>query len=214
MVRVWALFLLALFATTSPAAAAVTITFYSHDFRMFGAGMLTNFPHGFIALSGTPDDGTPAINGDFGFSATDFFVNALWEPVEGGLDPSPLPASYIAAADRHFSFPLTDAQYHAVVVVVEKWKSWPQPSYDLDKHNCVTFVKELAIAAGLSVSDSPGFIRKPKEFLDDMATRNAGFLAPYGNVLQVSAPGAGMDALRDRAQQLESQAKAVKERGN
>jgi hypothetical protein len=73
-------------------------------------------------------------------------------------------------------------------------------------------VKELAIAAGLNVSESPRFIRKPKEFLADMATRNAAFLAPYGNVIQVSAPGAGMDALRERTRQLESQVKAVKER--
>jgi hypothetical protein len=212
MVRVWALFLLALFATAAPAQAAVTISFYSHDFRMFGAGFVANFPHGFVILSGTPDDGTPTVNGDFGFSAIDFFINALWEPVEGGLDPSPLPASYIAGADKHFSFPLTDTQYHAVVEVVEKWRNYPQPSYDIDKHNCVTFVKELATAAGLSVSESKSFIRKPKEFLADVATRNAGFLAPYGNVVQVSAPGGGMDALRDRTRQLESQVKAVKER--
>ena len=127
MLRVWALCLVALL-TSAPAEAAVTITFYSHDFRMFGAGMLANFPHGFVALSGTPDDGTPAVTSTFGFSATDFFINALWEPVEGSLDPSPLPASYMASADRHFSFPLTDAQYHAVTAVVDKWKNWPQPS--------------------------------------------------------------------------------------
>jgi hypothetical protein len=211
MLRVWALCLVALL-TAAPAQAAVTITFYSHDFRMFGAGLLANFPHGFVALSGAPDDGTPAVNSTYGFSATDFFINALWEPVEGSLDPSPLPASYMTSADRHFSFALTDAQYHAVVAVVDKWKSWPQPSYDIDKHNCVTFVKELAIAAGLSVSDSPKFIRKPKEFLDDMTSRNAAFLGEHGNVIAVSAPGGGMDALRSRTQELEGQARAVKDR--
>jgi len=212
MLRVWVFCLVALL-TSAPAEAAVTITFYSHDFRMFGAGLMMNFPHGFIALSGTPDDGsTPAVTSTFGFSATDFFINALWEPVEGSLDPSPLPASYMASADRHFSFALTDAQYHAVVAVVDRWKSWPQPSYDIDKHNCVTFVKELAIAAGLSVSDSPKFIRKPKEFLDDVASRNGAFLGEHGNVIAVSAPDGGMDALRDRTKQLESQVKAVKEK--
>jgi hypothetical protein len=210
--RVWALCLAAVFAGAAPARAAVTITFYSHDFRMFGAGLLANFPHGFIILSGTPDDGSPALSGNFGFSATDFFINALWEPVEGSLDKNPLPASYVEGADRHFSFPLADAQYHAVVAVVDRWRTYPQPSYDIDKHNCVTFVKELAVAAGLSVSDSPRFIRKPKEFLADIAARNAEFLAPYGNVIQASAPGAGIEALRDRTRQLESQVKAVKEK--
>ena len=211
MLRVWAFCLVALL-TSAPAEAAVTVTFYSHDFRMFGAGLIVNFPHGFIALSGTPDDGTTPAASTFGFSATDFFINALWEPVEGSLDPSPLPASYMASADRHFSFALTDAQYHAVMAVVDKWKSWPQPSYDIDKHNCVTFVKELAIAAGLSVSDSAKFIRKPKEFLDDVASRNGAFLGEQGNVIAVSAPGGGMDALRNRTKQLESQVRAVKEK--
>jgi len=211
MLRVWAFCLVALL-TSAPAEAAVTITFYSHDFRMFGAGLMMNFPHGFIALSGMPDDGSPAADSTFGFSATDFFINALWEPVEGSLDPSPLPASYMASADRHFSFALTDAQYHAVMAVVDKWKSWPQPSYDIDKHNCVTFVKELAIAAGLSVSDSPKFIRKPKEFLDDVMARNAAFLGEHGNVIAVSATGGGTDALRNRTKELESQVKAVKEK--
>ncbi len=211
MIRVWLLCLVALL-TTAPAQAAVTISFYSHDFAMFGAGLMANFPHGFIVLSGTPDDGTQAVTGDYGFSATDFFINALWEPVEGGLDPNPLPAAYIASADKHFSFALTDAQYHAVMSVVEKWRTYPQPSYDIDKHNCVTFVKELAVAAGLSVSDSPVFIRKPKEFLADVASRNAAFLAPYGNVIQVSAPGGGIEALRNRTRVLESQVKAVREK--
>jgi len=206
------IFCLLVLLSSAPAQAAVTITFYSHDFRMFGAGLLANFPHGFVALSGAPEDGTPAVNSTYGFSATDFFINALWEPVEGSLDPSPLPASYMASADRHFSFALTDAQYHAVTAVVDKWKSWPQPSYDIDKHNCVTFVKELAIAAGLSVSESPKFIRKPKEFLDDMASRNAAFLGEHGNVIAVSAPGGGMDALRNRTQELEGQVRAVKEK--
>ena len=36
---------------------------------MFGAGFVANFPHGFVVLAGTPDDGSPAVDGDFGFSA-------------------------------------------------------------------------------------------------------------------------------------------------
>ena len=68
------------------------------------------------------------------------------------------------------------------------------------------------IAAGLSVSDSPKFIRKPKEFLDDVMARNAAFLGEHGNVIAVSAGGDGMEALRNRTQQLESQVRAVKEK--
>src|SRR4051812_12380763 len=116
--RIVALCLLALFAA-APAQAAVIVSFYSHDFRMFSAGFLTNFPHGFIVMSGAPDDAPPAVTGNFGFSATDFSVSALWGPVEGQLDKNPLPAAYIADATRHFTFTLSDAQYHAVTAVVE-----------------------------------------------------------------------------------------------
>ena len=70
----------------------------------------------------------------------------------------------------------------------------------------------MAIAAGLSVSDSQKFIRKPKEFLEDVASRNGAFLGEQGNVIAVSAPGGGMDALRNRTKQLESQVRAVRER--
>lgn len=200
---------LAVLVGAAPARAAVTASFYSHDFRMFSAGFLTNFPHGFILLSGVPDDGTPARTGNFGFSATDFSLDALWAPVEGQLDKNPLPAAYIADATRHFTVTLTDAQYHAVMAVVEKWRAWPQPSYDIDKHNCVTFVKELAIAAGLAVSEDAAFVRKPREFLGDVASRNAAFLAEHGNVIQVST---GLDALRARTRALEDQARAVREK--
>jgi hypothetical protein len=64
-----------------------------------------------------------------------------------------------------------------VLAVVEKWRSAPQPSYELDTHNCVIFVKEVALAVGLAVSDDERFVRNPNDFLDDVKARNAAFLA-------------------------------------
>ena len=64
----------------------------------------------------------------------------------------------------------------AALAVVEKWRSAPQPSYELDTHNCVIFVKEIAAAVGLTVSDDERFVRDPAGFLDDVKARNAAFL--------------------------------------
>jgi len=177
-----------------PAQAQVTIAFYSHQLRLLD-GLSTDFPHGFVLLSGTTDDGQP-VKDNLGFSATNIFINVLWQKVEGSLDESPLPDGYVAGAIRHFAFPLSDAQYRAVMAVAERWRAAPQPSYDIDTHNCVTFVKEIATAAGLAVSDDAKFVRAPREFLEDAAARNAPFLALYGN----AAPQSGLE---DRVRQLD-----------
>ena len=171
--------LLALIAFTllaCPASAAVTIAFYSHDLRLID-GANTDFPHAFVTLDGT-DSGGALVHAEYGFSARNIFVNVLWEPVNGALDVGPLSATYMAEATRHFSLVLTDAQYRAVLEVVHKWATWPQPSYDIDTHNCVTFVKEIALAVGLAVSDDKRFVRDPDGFLDDMRLRNIVFLGP------------------------------------
>ena len=52
-------------------------------------------------------------------------------------------------------------------------KNWPQPSYDIDEHNCVLFVKDLAMAAGLTVSDDKKFIHAPGDFLEDDVAQRA-----------------------------------------
>jgi len=177
-----------------PARAEVTIAFYSHNLRLLD-GLSTDFPHGFVLLSGTTGDGAP-VKANLGFSATNIFINVLWEKVHGSMDESPLPDGYVEDATRHFAFPLSDAQYRAVVAVAERWRSAPQPSYDIDTSNCVIFVKEIAIAAGLAVSDDVKFVRKPREFLEDAAMRNASFLAQFGT----TSP---QPALTERVRQLD-----------
>lgn len=206
-VRILALLAL-LLSCTAPAQAAVTIAFYSHAFR-FMDGLRTDFPHGFVTLTGTTDDGTP-VNTHLGFSAKNIFIDVLWRPTDGALDDEALTDAYVADAVRHFSFTLTDAQYRAVMAVEHTWRTWPQPSYDIDTHNCVTFVKEIAVAAGLRVSDNRKFVRDPKAFILDLKTRNAALLAgaPAAPVSPAAIPVAA--SLKERVDQLQAQSAAAK----
>ena len=199
-----------LLACALPARAAVTMTFYSHEFAMIARGGNTYFPHGFALLSGTTGDGTP-VDANLGFTAKSIFINVLWEKITGEMYPTPLPTGYVDGAERRFSLVLSDAQYRAVLAVADRWRNAPQPSYDIDEHNCVIFVKELAQAVGLTVSEDRKFVRDPIGFLKDVSVRNAALLAQYGNPAPVSAQAANPALLEQRVRQLEDDARR---RGN
>lgn len=195
-----------LLAFALPARAAVTITFYSHEFALVARSGNTYFPHGFVLLSGATQDGVP-VNANLGFTAQNIFINVLWEKITGEMDPTPLPTGYVDSAQKRFSLTLTDAQYGAVLAVADKWRNAAQPSYDIDEHNCVLFVKDLAQTVGLSVSNDRKFVRDPIGFLGDVATRNAALLAQYGNSPVAAAPPPdGTAALQQRVRQLEKDA--------
>jgi hypothetical protein len=161
------LFTLLLLGLVAPAQAAVTLTFYSRDMHV---GLFNvQFPHGFVVLSGVTDAGVP-VDANYGFTATDVTPAIMFGPVDGeiiGAKPS-----YIADARPHFSLPISDDQYQAVMALMAAWRDAPQPSYDLNGHNCMTFVKATAVAVGLEVSDAPRFMGEPSDFLDDVAARN------------------------------------------
>jgi hypothetical protein len=193
---------LAALLLSAPAQAAVTIAFYSHAFR-FMDGLRTDFPHGFVTLTGTTADGTP-VNTHLGFSAKYIFIDVLWRPTDGALDDEELTDAYVAGAVRHFAFTITDERYRAVMAVEHSWRTWPQPSYDIDTHNCVTFVKEIAVAAGLRVSEDKKFVRDPKAFILDLKTRNAALVGGGPADVPVAA------SLKDRVEQLQQQSSAAK----
>ncbi len=93
---------------------------------------------------------------------------------------------------------------------MQRWRNWPQPSYDIDARNCVIFVKEVAQAVGLQVSDEKGFVRAPIEFLIDVAQRNAAFLATQGPQPAQTQPvpvstGGNAQTLEQRVRELEAQ---------
>lgn len=158
-----------LLGLVSPAQAAVTLTFYSRDMHV---GLFdVQFPHGFVVLSGVTDAGVP-VDANYGFTATQVTPAIMFGPVNGeiiGAKPS-----YIANAHSHFSLTISDDRYRAVMELMAAWRDAPQPSYDLNGHNCMTFVKAAAVAAGLDVSKASRFMREPSAFLEDVAARNLG----------------------------------------
>jgi hypothetical protein len=156
-------------AMTSGACAEVTLTFYSHQLGTYGFNIA--FPHAFVALSGKTGADAKPVKANFGFTAQTVSPSILWEPVEGFIIS--MPDDYIAMSQSHLSLTISDEQYRTVLTIVDRWRKYPQPSYGLDKRNCVTFVKEIAIALQLPASDKVTFFRNPKAFLEDLQLRTS-----------------------------------------
>ena len=151
----------------APGWAAVSITFYSKE---FGA----SFPHAFVVVEGTLDRGGARIEEDYGFSARTISPAILWGKVAGKVITDHT-ADYVRGSDRHFTVTLTDAEYDRVMATISRWRSAKQPSYDLDKHNCVHFVAELAAAIGMA-PDTRKLMKKPRSFLETLTAGNGAWL--------------------------------------
>jgi len=154
------------------AFAGVEISFYS---RELGGN---NFPHAFIHLKGQPDDGGAAVDKSFGFTVKTLSPAILMGPVGGKVMNEP--PSYVAKSIRQFTVMLSDEQYRAVLAKIEEWSTKPQPSYSLNKSNCVHFVGEVAQAAGLRVEFRTELMKKPRSFLLAVKALNAELLAKRG----------------------------------
>ncbi|MEG3166899.1 hypothetical protein U1737_01675 [Sphingomonas sp. LB3N6] len=153
-----------------PAQAAVTITFWSHELG-------NSFPHAFFTLRGVPDAGGARVDTNAGFTAKSVSPALLMGPVAGKLDIAR--PSYVASSDAQFSVVMTDAQYVAVLRLVEAWSEGkPDSVYRLGDHNCVHFVKEAARLVGLSALDQPGLMKKPRSYLKAVLAGNAGRVTP------------------------------------
>lgn len=164
--RALALFAALLWASVAP--AAVRIDFHSKD---FGA----TFPHAFIVLRGTLDSTGEAVDANYGFTLRHLVgPSALFGPVEGVVESEG--PRYIESSNLHFSLILSDDEYRRVIALVEQWRSLPQPSYRLNRRNCVSFVAEIATLLGLS-ADPRGMMRRPRAFLDRVREANAVVLA-------------------------------------
>ena len=158
--------LLLLIGTALPTQAAVTITFWSHEFG-------NSFPHAFITLRGTPDAGGPAVDKDYGFTARTISPAILFGTVRGRVEPAkPL---YIASSDAQFSVVLTDAQYAQMLTLIAAWSEGTGDArYNLNNRNCVHFVKEAARLAGLIALDFPKLMKKPRSYLLAVQGANEG----------------------------------------
>lgn len=157
------------FGGAGQALAAVEISFYS---RELGGN---NFPHAFVKFEGTPDSGGPAIDKSFGFTAKVVSPAVLMGSVGGTVMNEP--PAYVAKSDRQFTLVLSDARYRAAMAVVQKWASKPQPSYNLNRANCVHFVGEIAQAVGLTVAFPKNLMKRPRSFLQAVKAQNAELIA-------------------------------------
>jgi hypothetical protein len=178
--RAIALLFVALLAVVAvPASAAVSITFYSKE---LGA----SFPHAFVIVEGNLDRGGPRIDEDYGFTAKAISPAILWGKVAGEVitDHS---VGYVKGSDRHFTLALTDAEYDRAMATVARWRAARQPSYDLDRHNCVHFVAEIAASIGLA-ADTRRFVKKPRSYLEALTEANRPRLEARGAVLHRLAP--------------------------
>jgi len=158
--------LVAVLAAAAPAAAVVRITFMSRDFGSY-------YPHAFVALSGAMDaaPATP-VDANYGFSARSIGPGILVGPVRGTIFSES--AAYLAGSERHFSMMLSDDQYRLVMGIVADWQGLPGRSYEMHRHNCVSFVKAVAEALGLKADHADDLMMKPRSFLDEVALENPG----------------------------------------
>src|SRR5687768_9203241 len=129
-----------------------------------------NFPHAFVALRGTVEGTGAVVDTSFGFTAKAVTPAILLGSVGGEVVVEG--ESQIARSDRQFALTLTDAQYGAVLEVVERWRNRPQPSYHMNRRNCVHFVGEVAQAIGLRVEFPRRLMKRPRSFLQHVASLN------------------------------------------
>jgi hypothetical protein len=150
-------------AAAMPAHAAVTITFWSHEFG-------NSFPHTFFTLRGIPDRGGPPVDVNYGFTARSISPAILMGTVKGRMDA--VDRGYMQGSDAQFALQLTDAQYDQVVALTREWNEvGGDARYNLNNRNCVHFVQEAARRSGLTGLDHPSLMKKPRSFL--LAVRDA-----------------------------------------
>lgn len=158
-------FLLFLPGFAPSAHAAVVVSFYSLDFG-------ERFPHAFVTFRGTLDATGERVDLNYGFTAKSVSPALLLGSVKGVVLSKD--AAYIAKADRQFGVTVDDATYGRLMAKMREWRDREQPSYSLNKRNCVHFVMEMAETAGLRVNRKSKYMKKPKSFLQEVQKLNPG----------------------------------------
>lgn len=147
------------------AFADVQMHFHSFD----GSVLFGRYPHAFVVLEGTLDDGT-RVDENFGFTARQTTTAVLNGPVEHKIMTES--EKSIRSTNRHFTVTLSDAQYARVKREVAAWRNAPGKFYDLDRRNCVHFVGRMAQLAGLKVTYPASMLRRPKMWLNHVSRLN------------------------------------------
>ena len=122
---------------------------------------------------------------NFGFTPPVVGPDVLFGWVDGVVTGAE--DAYVAKDTPYLTFSLTDKQYVTVLAVAARYRAYPQPSYEIDKRNCVLFVKEIAASLGLAVSDDAKFVREPELFMADLKARNVNFVARWNAGSAVAA---------------------------
>lgn len=182
LLQALALALLAL-GVPLPAQAAVTMTFWSHELGNY-------FPHAFFTLRGVPEAGGAPIDANIGFTAKSISPAMLFGSVPGRLDIAK--PGYMDGSDAQFSVEITDAQLAQILALAAEWdEKGTQSRYHMNRHNCVTFVREAARIAGLAGLDQPKLMKKPRSFLKAVEAANVGRVTPinqHGKDYRASLP--------------------------
>jgi hypothetical protein len=167
------------------AQAEVQIAFYSKD-------MASSFPHAFVRLTGVDDQTGKQIDDNYGFTPATLGMSILFGNVRGIVESAG--PQYVARSDRHFALKLTDAQYRQVLAIVDQWRTAKQPSYNLNKRNCITFVAEIAIALGLKAPVLPKLMKKPKSYLNVITDMNSALISHWPVVPALTSPASAQSA--------------------
>lgn len=152
------------------ATAHVVLAFHSFNGSVFG-----RFPHAFVEFSGTLDETGRVVHENYGYTAVTISPAILSGNVVGTIESEP--EKYVRSTNVHFRVSISDAQYHAMVDEVARWRDAPGKAYNLDTHNCVHFVARIADMAGLRVDVPVTMVRKPKAWLNYVASLNPGLRA-------------------------------------
>lgn len=164
--RLAALVALVLLALAQPAFAQVRLSFHSFNGSMMGG----RYPHTFIVLRGTLDETGQAVDENYGYTAVSVGPGILMGNVAGTIMIEK--PKYIASTNVHFTVPISDAQYHAIVAEMRAWRDAPGKAYNLDRHNCVHFIARIAEMVGLRADVPPDLVRKPKAWLNYVTRQN------------------------------------------
>jgi hypothetical protein len=152
-------------------SAEVRLTFHSFD----GSVLFGRYPHAFVSLEGTLDDGTP-IRENYGFSAKSASPAVLAGPVEHVILVEK--DKWIDRTNQHFTLTIDDAKYWAIRKEVARWRDAPGRYYSLDSRNCIHFVGAIAQLVGVRVTYPENMLRRPKKWLNHITAQNPQLRAP------------------------------------
>ena len=152
--------LLFFLATTGPACAQVRLSFHSFN----GSSLFGRFPHTFIELEGTLDETGQPVHENYGYTAVSTAEALLGGDARGTIMIEK--PKYLSSTNRHFTVPVSDAQYHAIESEMRAWRDAPGKAYNLSRHNCVHFVARIAELVGLRVEVPQALVKRPKAWLN------------------------------------------------